>query len=109
MTARAAWRPRPETWELLYSANHFLDAVRVSARLLRLDRQAGQAHRLALWREAAEPQLDNESRHKRDANGKPDYTRILELRNRESANKFIDALVALVCSAHPDALGEVRQ
>jgi hypothetical protein len=35
------------------SANHFLDAVRVSARLLRLDRQAGQARRLALWCEAS--------------------------------------------------------
>jgi len=35
------------------SANHFLDAVRVSARLLRLDRQAGQTRRLALWCEAS--------------------------------------------------------
>jgi len=35
------------------SADHFLDAVRVSARLLRLDRQAGQARRLALRRDLA--------------------------------------------------------
>ena len=35
------------------SANHFLDAVRVSARRLRLDRQAGQVRRLALWCEAS--------------------------------------------------------
>ena len=35
------------------SANHFLDAVRVSARLLRLDRQAGQVRRLAMWCEAS--------------------------------------------------------
>ena len=35
------------------SANHFLDSVKLSARLLRLDRQAGQARRLALWCEAA--------------------------------------------------------
>jgi hypothetical protein len=37
----------------LGSANHFLNAVRVSARLLRLDRQAGQTRRLALWCEAS--------------------------------------------------------
>jgi hypothetical protein len=35
------------------SSDHFLDAVRVSARLLRLDRQARQARRLALWCEAS--------------------------------------------------------
>ena len=35
------------------SADHFLDAVRGSARLLRLDRQAGQTRRLALWCEAS--------------------------------------------------------
>ena len=35
------------------SANHFLDSVKSSARLLRLDRQAGQARRLALWCEAS--------------------------------------------------------
>jgi hypothetical protein len=35
------------------SANHFLDSVKLSARLLRLDRQAGQARRLALWCEAS--------------------------------------------------------
>ena len=35
------------------SANDFLDAVGVSARLLRLDRQAGQVRRLALWCEAS--------------------------------------------------------
>ena len=35
------------------SANHFLDAVTVSARRLRLDRRAGQTRRLALWCEAS--------------------------------------------------------
>ena len=35
------------------SANHLLDSVKSSARLLRLDRQAGQARRLALWCEAS--------------------------------------------------------
>src|SRR5258705_7464157 len=35
------------------SANHFLDVVKVSARRLRLDRQAGQPRRLALWCEAS--------------------------------------------------------
>jgi hypothetical protein len=35
------------------SANHFLDVVKESARLLRLDRQAGQTRRLALWCEAS--------------------------------------------------------
>jgi len=34
------------------SANHFLDVVKESARLLRLDGQAGQTRRLALWCEA---------------------------------------------------------
>jgi hypothetical protein len=42
-----------EISEFFGSAYHFLDAIRVSARLLRFDRQAGQARRLALWCEAS--------------------------------------------------------
>src|SRR5258705_10733660 len=80
-----AWHPRAETWELLLRIRHvpdeyveqlpltlrqifyilvdrhayFLDAVTESARLLRLDRQAGQTRRLALWCEPSRmvPQL----------------------------------------------------
>jgi hypothetical protein len=78
------------------SADHFLDAVRVSARLLRLDRQAGQARRLALWCEASGmvPQLQRIA----DPFG-------------IGVHSFggFDSLVALVCMAHPEALGEVGQ
>jgi hypothetical protein len=78
------------------SADHFLDAVRVSARLLRLDRHAGQARRLALWCEVSGmvPQLQRIA--------DPFGTGV------HSSGGF-DFLVALVCSAHPDALGEVGQ
>jgi hypothetical protein len=78
------------------SANHFLDAVRVSARLLRLDRQAGQARRLALWCEASGmvPQLQRIA----DPFGIGVHP-----------SGGFDSLVALVCMAHSDALGEVGQ
>jgi hypothetical protein len=53
----------------------------------------------------AKPQIDGDGRHKRDARGRPAYTKFLEWRNRELSNRLSEALVALICSTHPDALG----
>jgi hypothetical protein len=53
----------------------------------------------------AKPPIDGDSGHKRDASGKPTYTKIPEWRNRELSNRFSEALVALLCSTHSDALG----
>jgi hypothetical protein len=49
------------------------------------------------------PQIDRDGRHKRDANGKPAYTAILEWRDRDLADRFSAAVVELVRHEHPDA------
>jgi hypothetical protein len=50
------------------------------------------------------PQLDQDGRHKRDANGKAAYSPVLEWKDRDLANRFSDAVVELVRAAHPGDL-----
>ena len=50
--------------------------------------------------------LDNNGQQKRDANGKPAYVAILKWRDRELSDRFSAAVVELIRSQHPDALGE---
>jgi hypothetical protein len=47
----------------------------------------------------AKPQLDQDGRHKRDANGKPAYVAMLRWRDREVANRFSAAVIELVRDA----------
>jgi hypothetical protein len=52
----------------------------------------------------SKPQIDKDGQHKRDANGKPAYAPILEWRDRDLADGFSAAVVALIRDAHPEAL-----
>lgn len=54
----------------------------------------------------SKPQVDKDGLHKRDANGKPAYTAILEWRDRGLADRFSAAVVDLVRASHPDALDD---
>ena len=54
----------------------------------------------------AKPQIDAEGRVKRDDRGKALYLPILEWRDRDIAGRFSDTVVALVRTAHPDALDD---
>jgi hypothetical protein len=49
--------------------------------------------------------LDREGRQARP-NGKPRFAPVLECRNRELADRFSTAIVALIRAAHPDALDD---
>ena len=50
------------------------------------------------------PQLDQDRRQKIGGDAKPAYSAILEWRDRDTANHFSAAVVALVSAQHPDAL-----
>jgi hypothetical protein len=50
------------------------------------------------------PQLDRDGRQRMGADGKPAYSPVIEWRNRDLANRFSAAVIALVDAAHPDAL-----
>jgi hypothetical protein len=52
----------------------------------------------------SKPQIDKDGQHKRDINGKPAYTAILEWRDRALADRFSAAVVELVRAQYPDAL-----
>jgi hypothetical protein len=52
----------------------------------------------------AKPQIDKDGRQKLDANSKAAYAPTLEWRDRELADRFSDAVVAILLEAHPDAL-----
>jgi hypothetical protein len=57
----------------------------------------------------ARPVLDGDGRHVRPDGGKPQYAAILRWRDRDLADRWSDAVVALVRGAHPDALDEGEQ
>ena len=48
-------------------------------------------------------QINSDGHHKRDANGKPVYIKILEWRTRELGDRFSAAVIALVRAVHPEA------
>src|SRR5262249_5832774 len=50
------------------------------------------------------PQIDQDGRQPRNANGKPRYSPTLEWRDRDLANRFSAAVIAAIRAAHPDAL-----
>jgi hypothetical protein len=49
-------------------------------------------------------QLDRDGRQRTGTYGKPDYSPVLKRRNRDLADRFSAAVVAVVSTAHPDAL-----
>jgi hypothetical protein len=54
----------------------------------------------------AKPEIDRDGRRRTDPNGKPVYAQVLQWRNRELADRFSRAVVALVQQAHPDDLAD---
>jgi hypothetical protein len=52
----------------------------------------------------AKPQLDQNGRHRRDANGKPAYSPILQWRDKDLSKRFSATVVELVRAAHPGDL-----
>jgi hypothetical protein len=52
----------------------------------------------------SKPQLDQDGRHRRDANGKPAYSPILRWRDKDLSNRFSATVVELVRAAHPGDL-----
>jgi hypothetical protein len=52
----------------------------------------------------SKPQVDKDGQHKRDTNGKPAYTPILEWRDRNLSDRFSAAVVDLIHASHPGAL-----
>jgi hypothetical protein len=52
----------------------------------------------------SKPQLNGDGTPRRDADGKVLYVPILRWRQRDLANRFSDAVVALVRAEHPGAL-----
>jgi hypothetical protein len=54
----------------------------------------------------SKPLIDKDGRHKADTGGKPSYVPVLEWCSRDLADRFSDAVVALVRAEHPgDLLG----
>jgi hypothetical protein len=49
----------------------------------------------------AKPQIDKDGQHKRDVNGKPAYSPVLEWKDRDLSDRFSQAVVALVRAEHP--------
>jgi hypothetical protein len=52
----------------------------------------------------SKPQIDKDGQHRRDPNGKPAYSPILEWRDRDLQDRFSGAVVDLIRAEHPDAL-----
>jgi hypothetical protein len=52
----------------------------------------------------SKPQIDREGRQKTDGTGKVVYAPVLEWRSRDLADRFSDAVVALVRAEHPGDL-----
>jgi hypothetical protein len=52
----------------------------------------------------AKPRLDQDRRQEIGPDGRRAYSAILEWRDRDTANHFSAAVVALVSAQHPDAL-----
>ena len=53
----------------------------------------------------SKPRFDKDRRQKADVNGKRAFEPVLEWRGRGLSDRFSAAVVALICTAHPDALG----
>ena len=53
----------------------------------------------------SKPQLDKDGQQRRDIKGKPAYTPILQWRDKDLANRFSDAVVALIRAEYSDDLG----
>jgi hypothetical protein len=54
----------------------------------------------------SKPVLDQNGKHKVDANNKPQYMPVLEWRDRDLSDRFRAAVVELVRAKHPDAVGD---
>jgi DNA-binding cell septation regulator SpoVG len=54
----------------------------------------------------SQKQLDRDGNPRLDANGKPIFNQIVEFRDRATADKFNELVLALVRAAHPAALGD---
>jgi hypothetical protein len=54
----------------------------------------------------AKPEIDRDGRRKTDINGKPVYAEVLRWRDRATADRFSQAVVALLRQAHPDDLAD---
>jgi hypothetical protein len=93
-----AWRP------MVKNSLHGFATVELPSELQISDIPLLQSHGKAWASLPGKPQIDAEGRHKRDINGRPSYVKILEWRDRELSDKFSEAIVALFCAAHPDAL-----
>jgi hypothetical protein len=52
----------------------------------------------------SKPQIDKDGQQKRDANGKPAYSPILEWRDRDLSDRFSAAVIELIKAANPEAL-----
>jgi hypothetical protein len=52
----------------------------------------------------AKPEIDRDGRRKTDVNGKPVYAEVLRWRDRATADRFSQAVIALVRQAHPGDL-----
>jgi hypothetical protein len=52
------------------------------------------------------PMIDGDGRHKRDTNGKPQYSAILKWRDRDLQSRFSDTLIALFLEQSPAALDD---
>jgi hypothetical protein len=57
----------------------------------------------------SKPVLDRDGHPKIEGSGKPSYVSVLEWRSRDLANRFSDAVVALVRAAHPGAFDDAQQ
>ena len=52
----------------------------------------------------AKPQIGRDDKLVRAHNGKAQYSQIIAFRNRELADRFSDAVLALIRAEHPEAL-----
>jgi DNA-binding cell septation regulator SpoVG len=52
------------------------------------------------------PQLDRDGQPRLDANGRQTYSKIVEFRDRKTADKFRDQVMEAVRQQHPEALAE---
>jgi hypothetical protein len=94
------WTPRPKGTLLGFADIRLPNHLKISGCVL---------HRSSNGRVwggfPGKPQIDADGRHI-TVDGRPQYTRFLQWETYDLANRFSDALVALVCAHHPEAFEE---
>jgi hypothetical protein len=107
MTADTAQRQRPMVlveWRPMVRATlRGFCAVEMTSGLIVRDLSVHQRDGRAWVAMPAKPQIGRDDKLVRTHNGKAQYSQVIGFRNRELADRFSNAVLALVNAEHPEA------